>query len=176
MGAAGIFPFGCFALQDITHPGYLLALASQPCPVWTFTWGTLSILEGPLVDHCLWRFWRGFQSCRRSFLIVPARSIFFSSPISSGVSNLVTRYLTIWPIVWRRFFGILIDPQSPVITRALKCWDRNVRYWKQRTGNYPPCLLFHPLVMEKDLAGYFPSLWWYFWCSHISSCSMRKRG
>ena len=39
--------------------GYVLALAFQPCPIWTVSWRLWSVLEGPLVAQCLRRFWKG---------------------------------------------------------------------------------------------------------------------
>ena len=68
-GVAGIFPLGCLFLQGaFQHFGYFLALASHPCPIWIFTWGLCSVLEGsPFPYQCLRGFWRGFRSCRQIY-------------------------------------------------------------------------------------------------------------
>ena len=62
-----------FVLQGVSqHLGYLLALTSQPCPIWTITWRIRSVLEGPFEALCFGPFRRGSQSGQRLFITVPA--------------------------------------------------------------------------------------------------------
>ena len=65
----------CFVLQGVyQHLGYLLALAFQPCPIWTIAWGVRSILEVLFLFRCIRRFWRGFRSGQGIFPITPTRT------------------------------------------------------------------------------------------------------
>ena len=62
-------------LQDVfRHLGYLLLLASQPCPIWTFTWGIRPDLEVTFLFGCLWHFWRSLRSDQQVFLIASAQA------------------------------------------------------------------------------------------------------
>ena len=66
---------GCLCLLSVfQHLVYLLALASYPHILWTYSRGIRYFLEGPLLSICLQNFRRGFQSCQRICPIVPARS------------------------------------------------------------------------------------------------------
>ena len=112
-GAAFIQPFGCFVLQFIPNLGYLIVLASQPCTIWEFTWGLRSVLGGPLIDQFLQPFWRGFRSCWKFFLVVPAQSGL--SVLSGLIRGLCScfRVSGLWPLIWWRSFGVLIFPKVP---------------------------------------------------------------
>ena len=60
-------------LQGVSHNlGYLIFLASQPCPIWTIAWGIHSNLEGPFLFWCLRSFWRSLRSDMRIISIASA--------------------------------------------------------------------------------------------------------
>ena len=88
--------------------GYVLALAFQPCPIWTVSWRLWSVLEGPLVAQCLRRFWKGVRRFQRKFLIIPAQDDSFFPYDLFGVSALVSTLLMVSPLVWRRFRRLLL--------------------------------------------------------------------
>ena len=78
----GIFSvWDCLFLQGLfQHLVYFLVLTYHPCPIWAFTWGLWSVLEGHFLSQCLQRFRRGFQSGQKIFPIVTAQAgliIFF---------------------------------------------------------------------------------------------------
>ena len=68
------------------HLWYLLALDSQPCPIWTIAWGVLSVLEGPFIFRCLQSLRKGFQSGQWIFWLCLQR---FLKGGSRGFSKLV---------------------------------------------------------------------------------------
>ena len=78
LGTDVIFPvWVCLFLQGLLRNlGYLLVLDFQTCPIWIFTWGLHSVLEGLFLYQCLWGFWRESQSDQQVFPVFPAQTGF----------------------------------------------------------------------------------------------------
>ena len=128
----------CLVLQGVSqHFGYLLSLASQPCPIWKITWRICSDIEGPFLFWCLRRFQRRLQSGQRIFQSLPCKLFDWShltylgvSAIFSGYdilgdlrSALIVRASTVRPLVWQRFFWAL-DFQNYRMFRGFKIIGR----------------------------------------------------
>ena len=118
--------------------GFLLALAFQPCLIWTFTWGLHSDIEGPFLLQYFRRFWRGFLSDPHISQLIPRDLVSLFLPISSGISALVAGYLSVLPLVWWRFF--LRDLNHPKVLPNswgfLKFSEGLLRNCNQRTGKF----------------------------------------
>ena len=107
--ATEICPLGCLFLQVVfQHIGYFISLVSQPCLIWTISWGFRYVLEGPLVDKCLWHSWRVLISFRKSFQSFLRDMDCFSNRMSLGFSALVVRSSSVWMLLWRFFCGTFL--------------------------------------------------------------------
>ena len=164
--------FGCFVLQGIQHLKYLLALASQTFPIWTFSWGLRSVisisptfLEGvpKLSSIFSYRYRARLLICpiwcpQEYFLLSPGLLPFDQS--CGGAS-----------------FGLLIAPKLPIFLRVL--WGSR-KDCSVTVRNIPvsliPTFYFPSLVKENVLTGLFCSLPWYYYCSHLSLCYVRRKG
>ena len=172
-GVSSIFPC-CFVLQGVFHHlGYLLALDYQPYLIWTISWGLRSILEGSLVDQCLWHFRREFQSCWKFFTIFSLQAgAFVPSDLLGGLRSC--------PHIFDRLdaflAALLWDLSCPSVL-----YDDSVSkvfggILRPVPGNLLPAFFFHCLNMEMVSTGFFPSFRRYFGVSRISSCYMRRIG
>ena len=62
--------YSCFILQVVyLHLGYFIYLDYHMCPIWTFTWGLLYVLEGPL-KCAAWSLTEEAPKLSSNFLIV----------------------------------------------------------------------------------------------------------
>ena len=94
-----------FVLQGVSQKlGYLIALASQLCPIWTIAWGIRSVLEGPFIFRRLWRFQRGFQSGQGLFPIAPAWSGF---SVPSNIFKDLCYYFWVFKCLTARLAALL---------------------------------------------------------------------
>ena len=85
---------GCFVLQGIfQHLGYFLALASQPCSIWTVSRGLRSVLEVPFDGSMSPAFLEGVPKWSGELTIFFARAGLLDPPIFSAVSALVAGLL-----------------------------------------------------------------------------------
>ena len=80
--------------------GYFIALASQPCPIWTFPWGIRSVLEGIFIFTISLKFLSGFQSGQKILTIVSAR---YGLSVLSNIFRKYPLFLT-GPLFQRHLF------------------------------------------------------------------------
>ena len=92
-GAADIWTLGCFVLQGIfQNIGYLLALDSHPCPIWTVSWGIRSVLVFKF-DGSISPTYEGVPKWSGELAIISARSGFPDPTILLVVSAIVSGFL-----------------------------------------------------------------------------------
>ena len=139
----GFLPWGCFILQGIIHLGYLLTLNSQPCPIWTFTWGLCSILKSPLISQCLQRFRRGFRIFRRIFPIVPAQfCLSVPSNIPRGLRSRWRVFDSLTACLAALLWRFSYPPVPSFLGGYPKFWEGLLHNFKQLPGKSASWLLF----------------------------------
>ena len=123
--------------REIEHLGYFIALDSWPFPIWRFTWGLCSVIEGLFLSHCLWHFWRGFRSGHKIFPIFPAQygSIIFFRLIYQSFrrSPLLSPGFSFTPLLPGWFLRALPCPKRfPVFSGIRDYW----RYCSAPANNF----------------------------------------
>ena len=139
-----------FILQVTPHLEYFIALASQPCTIWTFNLGIRSVLEGNFIYQCIKRLWRGFRSGHKFFPIVPARSgLSILSNICGDIcsSHRVFDRLT-------TCLAALIIPKFLILLGFIQSYRKDCSATvSDVTRSTLPALFFTCIVTEKILTG-----------------------
>ena len=153
-----ILPIGFLFLQPVfQHLGCLLALASRPCPICTFTWGL-----------CSWgSFWgwmsptrqRGSQSCRRIFPVLSARDGFI--PVRSNWGSPIFSCRRVFGRPTARLVALLLGswfPKLPIFSGLQNSWRDCFALVSGVPGSLLPDFCSRCPFTKKVLTGCFPSL------------------
>ena len=151
-----------------------------------------SVTEGPLEAFwCLWCFRRSLRSDQSIFLNhFRASWLDLSHPTYSGVSTLVTgSYIlgdirsalvigssTVRPLVCRRFFWALDSLNSRFFSGLRNSRRDCFALVSGVPGSLIPDFYRSRVETKKVSSGFFHSLRRDFYCSCLSSCSVRRRG
>ena len=137
----------CLFLQGVSqHLRCLFFLDSQPCPIWTFTWGirswgaflgSMSLTSSEGVPK--WSF--NPQRILSSWQFKCKLMSFSFFPIFSDLSALVARFLFSSAIVWRVFSGSCLYQKVPCFIRAPEFLERLIWACERCNGKSSPWLL-----------------------------------
>ena len=135
-----------------------------------------SILGGPFEAQYLNLYRRGLQNCWQIFLIVTTISELFVLPYI-----LVSLHSCLWvsdtcTLIWRRFLGLFIVPYFLVTAGAPKNWRNCFVLVRGISGSLFPAFFLNRPLTKTVLAGCLHYIQRSFWRSHLSSCSVRRRG
>ena len=154
------FSHYCLFLQDASqHLGCLIFLASQPCPIWIFTWGLRSVDEVPLNFLMSLVFLEGVLKLSENFQLFPRKLDDLYHMIYSGVSNIISGS-DIYPIISWQSLQDLFPLFSLLYWGGLRSYIRrtvSLSWAVSLEVFYQTSIKFCPLK-KKVLAGCFPSI------------------
>ena len=154
----------CLVLQGVyQHLGYLISLDSQPCPIWTVTWGIRSDLEGHFLFWCFRHFWRRLWSGQQIFSSFPRDLAWPPSDIFGGLHSCCWVWYS-WgsPLLsLRQVFDL---PTARLAALLVGSWSHNsswflgfpklseglLRDYNQCPGDFSSCLMVL-LFQDKEI-------------------------
>ena len=158
-GTVGFFPLLFIFTRCISTPWMLDFLASQPCPIWIFTWGLRSVDEVPLNFLMSLVFLEGVLKLSENFQLFPRKLDDLYHMIYSGVSNIISGS-DIYPIISWQSLQDLFPLFSLLYWGGLRSYIRrtvSLSWAVSLEVFYQTSIKFCPLK-KKVLAGCFPSI------------------
>ena len=150
----------CLFLQGVfKHPGCLLSLDSQPCPIWTLTWGSAPFLRVLLIFLVSPAFFEGVLKLSEILQLFPHELDDLSRPIYLGVPALVAGS-DIYPLIFRRS---LRDPR-PLFSLLYRgdlwsSWKDCFAIVSDVPGSLLSDLCYRHTLTNKILMYCFSSVW-----------------